>query len=204
MGLTASDKGGKSFDPIPEDLHLAICYGIWDLGTQFSDTFHNTSHKVIISWELRNCRADFEQKDGTKKNLPRAISKPYTLSLHQKAQLRKDLENWRGKKFTEEELKGFDLKKLLGVPCQIQVIHNVTGYDTYANVAAIITAPQGTKVNLENEKQFFSFEEGGQIPSNTPQWIEEMIKKSEEFQEGTNHNEGGPPPEGEKDDSTPF
>ncbi len=32
MGLTARDKGGSDFELIPEDLHFAICYGIWDLG----------------------------------------------------------------------------------------------------------------------------------------------------------------------------
>jgi len=181
MGLIAKDKGGGDFTPIPEDLHLAICYGIWDLGSQFTNFSDHPVHQVVIVWELPEVRGEFE-RDGKKVDLPRAISQKYTVSLHEKANLRKALESWRGKKFTEEELKGFDLKKLLGVPCQIQVLHNVKDGKTYANVGAIIKAPQGTKRNPENPLTFFSFEDGEEIPTNTPQWIADIIKKAEEYQ----------------------
>lgn len=180
MALIAKDKGGD-YEPIPEDLHLAICYGIWDLGMQFYDYYHQIIHKVVINWELPEVRGDFE-KNGKKVNLPRTISKKYTLSLHKKAGLRKDLESWRGKKFTEEELsKGFDLKKLLGVPCQIQVLHNKVEDKIYANVSAIIKAPQGIKVIPENPITFFSFEESIEIPPSTPEWISKLIKEAKEY-----------------------
>jgi len=103
-------------------MHKAICYGVYDLGTQFNETFGNKNHKVLLQWELPEARIDI-QKDGEDLNLPRAQSKIYTLSLHEKANLRKDLESWRGKSFTATELEGFDLKNLLGVDCQLQVIH---------------------------------------------------------------------------------
>lgn len=176
----ARDKGGGDFTPIPEDLHLAICYGIWDIGTQFTHFSDHPVHKVVIVWELPEVRGEFE-RDGKKVDLPRAISKQYTVSLHKKASLRKDLESWRGRKFTDEELKGFDLKKLLGVPCQIQIIHNKVEEKTYANISAIIKAPAGKYPTSENSLTFFSFEDGTEIPKNTPQWIVELIKGAEEF-----------------------
>jgi hypothetical protein len=195
MGLTAKDKGGGDFTPIPEDLHLAICYGIWDLGTQYSEKWEKSSHKVVIVWEIPGCRGDFE-RDGKRLNLPRAISKQYRLSLHKKAELRKDLESWRGKKFTEEELMGFDLKKLLGAPCQIQVLHNKVDDKTYANIAAITKAPIGTKLTPENNLTFFSFEDGHHIPDSTPEWIRDIIEHAEEFQdEYQDNNESVPFPE---------
>ena len=40
------------------------------------------------------------------------VARVYTLCLHERAALRKDLESWRGRKFTEQELDGFDLEKL--------------------------------------------------------------------------------------------
>jgi hypothetical protein len=181
MALMARDKGGGDYEPIPEDLHLAICYGIWDLGMQYNDHWHQTVHKVVIVWELPEVRGEFE-RDGKKVNLPRAISKQYRLSLHKKAGLRKDLESWRGKKFTDEELsKGFDLKKLLGVPCQIQVLHNKVEDKTYANVSAIIKAPGGIKLLPENPITFFSFEDGVEIPPSTPEWITKLIKEAKEY-----------------------
>lgn len=188
MGLTAKDKGG-GFEPVPEDLHLAICYGIFDVGTQFSERWEKSVHKVVIVWEIPECRGDFE-KDGKTVNLPRAISKTYRVSLHKKAELRKDLESWRGKKFTEDELKGFDLKRLLGIPCQIQVLHNKVDDKTYANISAITKAPTGTKLKTENPQKFFSFEEGKNIPEGTPQWISDMIKNAEEYK-GEHNSEDG-------------
>ncbi len=184
MGLIAKDKGGGDFTPIPEDLHLAICYGIWDIGTQFSEKYGKSIHKVIIVWEIPGCRGEF---DG--KNLPRAISKRYTLSLHKKADLRKDLESWKGKKFTDEELKGFDIKKLLGVPCQIQVLHAKVDDKIYANIAAITKAPTGTNIKPENPLKFFSFEEGNTVPDGTPEWIMALIKQSEESQHERGYSE---------------
>jgi hypothetical protein len=65
----------------------------------------------------------------------------YTLSLSDKANLRKHLEAWRGRKFTPLELRGFDLENLIGVNCQIQVIHNISDDGrTFANVQAIVPA----------------------------------------------------------------
>lgn len=197
MGLTAKDKGGRDFTPIPEDLHLAVCYGIWDLGTQFSERWEKSVHKVVIVWELPGCRGEFE-RDGKKVNLPRAINKRYRLSLHKKADLRRDLESWRGKGFTDEELKGFELKKLLGVPCQLTVKHNKDGDKVYANVTAIVKAPAGTKLNPENPLVFFSFEDGGEVPVGTPSWIMDLIRHAEEYKGGP-HDEHDAP-----DDDIPF
>ncbi len=184
MGLIAKDKGGGDFTPIPEDLHLAVCYGIWDIGTQFSEKYGKSVHKVVIVWEIPGCRREF---DG--KNLRRAISKRYTLSLHKKADLRKDLESWRGRKFSDEELKGFDLKKLLGVPCQIQVLHAKVDDKIYANIAAITKAPTGTNIKTENPSTFFSFEEGGAIPERTPEWIMALVRQSEEAMHSAGYTE---------------
>src|SRR3990167_2490369 len=62
----------------------------------------------------------------------------------EKANLRKHLEAWRGKKFTKEELDGFDVEKLLGVNCQLQVIHNLSDNGgTFANVQAIVPLGKG-------------------------------------------------------------
>ncbi|GEM_PF-4521665 len=52
-------------------------------------------------------------------------------------ELRRDLENWRGRPFTREELRGFDLFKVLGTACQLMVTHTSQGEETYANVTAV-------------------------------------------------------------------
>lgn len=199
MGLTAKNKG--AFELVPEDLHFAICYGIWDLGKQYNEKWDKSQHKVVIVWEIPGVRIELD-RDGKKVNLPRAISRQFTLSLGAKSDLRKVLEGWRGKKFTDEELEnGFDLKKLLGVPCQIQVLHAKVGENTYANVASVVKAPPGTKAKAENPLTFFSFEENMIIPDNTPEWIAKLIKESEEYK---NQPEGLKiPDDGESAQDTP-
>ena len=179
MGLTAK-KSGESFDPVSEGVHLCVCYGIWDLGTQYNEKWDTSSRKVIFSWEVPEERITVE-RDGVKQDLPRVISKMYTLSLSDKANLRHDLETWRGKEFTKTELDGFDLQRVLGVSCMLQVMHKEKDGKMYANITNIIPAPKGTTVDPENPVMFFSFEENKPIPEKTPEWIQSIIKNSSEL-----------------------
>lgn len=92
-------------------------------------------HKVMISWELIG-KDDPKMQEGDNKGKPFSTHKRYTVSLNEKAALRQDLEGWRGKKFTAEELKGFDLSNVLGAYCTIQIVHDETG--KYANINSIM------------------------------------------------------------------
>jgi len=76
-------------------------------------------------------------------NRPYLVHKRYTCSLHEKSGLCKDLEAWRGKPFTPEELLGFDLENLLGKPCMLSVIHVERNGSTYANVSGVMKSPRG-------------------------------------------------------------
>lgn len=128
---------GSTRTPAPEGAHLAVCIQIVDMGIQHSEFYGKDSHKVLFGWELPD---EPNPEDNDK---PFLVWKRYTLSLSDKANLRKDLESWRGRKFSAEELKGFDLKNVLGKPCQLQVVHNE---GKYANVASIMAVMKGTKV----------------------------------------------------------
>ena len=182
MGLTAKDTGeGQTFDPIPQKVHHGICVAVIDLGTHLNPTFGKKVHKVLITWELPNERIIIEKESGPE-NLPRWISAKYTLSLHEKANLRKLLESWRGKGFTMKELEGFDLKNILTVNCMVQVIHNTKDDKTYANVSTVIPLMEGMeKKEAENPYLYFSFEEDFDIPEGVPDWVVDIIKDSDEW-----------------------
>lgn len=128
-------KPESNFAPCPEGLHHAVCVDVVDLGvlqTTFGD-----KHKVRLVWQIEDENPDTHRRFDARKQ--------YNLSLHEKATLRKDLESWRGRKFTDEELKGFDLEKLLGANCQIQVVHDIGDEGkVYANVQAVVPAPKHT------------------------------------------------------------
>lgn len=204
MPLTARDKGGTQFPPTPEGLHSAICYGVVDIGTQHQEKWDTDVRKVVIVWELPEQRIDID-KDGVTFSQPRAISKIFTLSLHQKSSLRKYLTSWRGQAFTEEELKGFDLQKLLCVKAQLQVIHQHKVDRVFANIEAIIPANGEKRGEPENPVQFFSFEEEHPvIPETTPEWIVDMIHQSLEWNLTGMSDKPEPEKSNEEDLGIPF
>jgi len=124
----------KEYTPAPEGLHAAVCVDVVDLGTV--DGIYGPKEKVRLYWQIEDLSPD--------DNKPFLLAKQYTKSLHEKSALRKDLETWRGRKFTQTELDAFDLEKLLGVSCQLQVVHapkDEGGF--YANVQAIVPLGKG-------------------------------------------------------------
>lgn len=139
MSLIARDSGENSFTPVPTGMHLARCYRVIDLGTQKTEYQGSIKHapKVLIQFEVHG-----EDENGnplvTSKGEPMSIGKRLTLSLAEKATLRKDLSNWRGRDFTQEELRGFELKNLLGVWAMISVTRSVgNNGKEYTNIATI-------------------------------------------------------------------
>jgi hypothetical protein len=169
MPVVATDPGGKEFTPAPEGLHSAVCVDVVDLGMQ-PNKFNpeKPQHKVRLVWQI--------EETDPENNKRFIVSQMYTLSLHEKASLRKDLEGWRAKKFTAEEGKGFDLEKLLGVPCQVQIIHNVseTNGKTYANVQAIVPLGKGMQRLAPVEYTRVCDRKDGDLVSK-PQYYEEEV-----------------------------
>ncbi len=193
MGLIANGKTKKNLDPVPADTYRAVCYAIYDIGTHVNPVFKSKNHQVIIIWELPDLLMDYE-KDGVTKQMPRVISKTYTLSLGEKAILRRDLQSWRGRVFTEEELDGFDIKNLLGANGLLQVIVKKKEKGTFAEVSTIMPLMKGMqKVEPATEKQFYSMQDGMDIPENTPKWIREKILSSLEFTGKSGSADEAPP-----------
>jgi hypothetical protein len=136
MPIYATAGDGTKFTPAPAGTHAAVCCDVRDLGI-LEVTWQGQvkkQHKVLVSWQI-----DEPRDDGK----PYLVSRRYTLSLHEKAGLRKDLEAWRGRSFTEDELHQFDVETIIGKSCMLQVIHRQSGSDTYANVAAVMAMPKG-------------------------------------------------------------
>lgn len=127
----------SNFVPPPEGQWPAVCCDVVDLG-ELEVNFggkKSKKHKIKIVWQLAEVRQDGK---------PHRASKRYTLSLHEKAALRKDLESWRGRKFTAAELQGFDVETVLSVPCFLNIIREqASDGNEYSNVTAIMRLPKG-------------------------------------------------------------
>lgn len=203
MAIIAQNKGGD-FVLIPAGNHIARCYGMVEIGTVKEETgiyAGKESHKVRISWETPH-----ECHDFGKGLQPFSIHKEFTLSMNEKATLRKMLESWRGKSFTEAEAESFDITKLLGKPCMINVIHKTSGKgSTYADISSIATLPKGLDCpDLINPVVELSFDNWkAHVFDSLPDFIKEKIKKSKEYAALTSpgHTET---PQSIGDDDLPF
>lgn len=187
MAIIAEDTGGgKDFKKVPPGCHFAICNLVVDLGVQETTYKGQAKQKrqVYIRWEVPDERVEWEDKEGQRREGPCAIGWTYTLSLSDKANLRKVLENWRGQPFTPAELKGFDITKLAGKCCQIMVQHETGGNGkTYANVTGVMGVSKDQKERARAAKSevgvlVYSLDDGeNDTYGKLPNWIREKLSQ---------------------------
>jgi hypothetical protein len=191
MALIAKESGGGGgeFTPVPQGMHLARCYRVIDLGTQESSYLGTVKHlpKVMVLFEVHG-EDDSGNPIVTAKGEPMSISKNFTLSLGEMATLRKDLQTWRGREFTAEELRGFELKNVLGAWAMISVIKAMgANGKEYTNIAAILSVPPAIKKtgmpDGHNELKMFSIDEPDMVLFDSfSNGLREKIQKSPEWQ----------------------
>jgi hypothetical protein len=179
MPTYASDTGsGGNFEPVPQGPHTAICDMFVDLGLQETTGKYagKVQHKIYLRWQIPALRLSYE-KDGEQFEGPMTIGAKFTLSLHEKAALRKILKSWRGRDFTAPELKQFDVETILGAPCLISVSHAPKdGGGVYANVDTVMKLPADTtKPKLEGETLLYSSTDLSTFEKLRP-WLQELVK----------------------------
>lgn len=149
MGFTAKDSGGGNFKRVPPGAYIGRCYSIIDMGTQTRNGQfgEKTAHEIRLGWELFGEDADGQPLTiiVNGRQMPLTVSRTFTVSLHEKANLRKFLSAWRGKDFSTEEAKAFDVSKLLGAYCMVNVTESETNGKTYSNVAGVTPLPGALK-----------------------------------------------------------
>lgn len=141
--IYATDSGEKR-DPIAAGNYMARCYQMIHIGT-VSESINGATKildKVRIGWELPTEMVKFKDEDPLR---PLTISKEFTLSMNEKANLRKFLVNWRGKDFTPEQAKQFDITVLVGVPCLLNIIHKAAkNGNIYAEIGTVSPLTKGS------------------------------------------------------------
>jgi hypothetical protein len=211
MSFFVEDSGG-SFERCPSGMHLARCYRIIDLGTQKSEYMGQVKylHKISLGWEIHGTD-DNGKPLRMKDNRPFAIFKNYTLSWSEKANLRLDLQSWRGKPFSQEEMRRFDLKNVLGAWCMINVIER-TGQDnkTYTNVNGVTPVPAMIKQNglpaAVNKNELFNIADPDmELFNSFSDHLKKKIEASPEWQK-RKHSEPEPANvfSGEPSEDIPF
>ena len=156
MALMAENSGGDFENP-PTGTHNALCIGVYDMGIHASSNpAFKPSRKVLIAWEIDSRMVN----EGENKGKRFVVTNQYTLSLSDQAHLRKMLVGWRGVQFTPEELTGFDIEVLKGIPCLVSLIEVDSNGKTYINVSTVAKKME-TMVPITQETNW----------TVTPNWI---------------------------------
>lgn len=168
-------KTGEDFERLENGTYQAICINIFDVGME-SYTWQEkeiTSHKIIILWEVNE-----RMKTGEYEGKRFTIAKKYTLSLNEKSNLLKDLQSWRGKEFTNEELEGFEVEVLKGVNCFLTVVSRESNGKTFVNVQGVAALPKNTPLITQEID-----------PTYIPEWIQKILYSNNPTGQAQNLNQ---------------
>lgn len=180
-GYTGSSE--KNYEDIEPGVYAGTCIQVVELGTH--DNTHpladpgSKKKELLLVWEI----TDELMEDGR----PFVVNKRYTNSLSEKAILRKDLASWRGKDFSADELEEFDLGKILGKPCMLNIVARKGKKDPsreYRNVASITPLPKGMKIGEPvNELVNFGIDDyhDEELVSQLYPWVRKIIEESHEI-----------------------
>jgi hypothetical protein len=135
MGLYASEGGSGTFQLATEGVVRGVCADVIDLGIRPGFEGKPTP-KVALVFQI-----DELDKDGK----PLQVQQWFTLSMNDKANLKKFLESWRGKKFEMGEAGQFDLYKLVGAGALLTLVHGKPNQQNrvYANIQSISPMMKG-------------------------------------------------------------
>ena|SRR3990167_1789785 len=160
MAVVVSDTGGTQRELAPDGLQPAVCCGVFDLGMQ-KGFEGQLQHKVMVAFEIAETL-----KEGEYAGKRMVLSQSFTASLNEKANLYKFLIGWRGRDFTAEELKAFDLEVLYGVAAMLNIIHkDRPGKPTIAIIAGAMRLPKDAQaMTPENPRDW------------KPKWVVEAQK----------------------------
>ena len=108
--------------------------------------------------------------------------------MHEKSNLRRDLESWRGMGFTEQEAAKFDITKLLGMPCMLNIIHKPGKVDpskTYVEISSISKLPKGldcpAPLNPSVRLEYDNWKP--EVFDSLSEFLKEKIQSSEEYKQ---------------------
>jgi len=185
--MIVTGSNSKEFKIAPVGNHLARLYRVIDLGTQMREWVGkvNMTRRVKFFWELHG-----EDEKGNALCMddgkPMIQSREYTWSLHEKSALRQHLEAWRGLAFTDAELKGFDIKKVLGQFCMLTIAHRASNGKNYADVKNVSSVPSiikkaGLPTGV-NSTMIFNLDEFDEVMfESLSEWLKATIVKSSEY-----------------------
>lgn len=176
------DRAKPTIPPVAPGTYTAICVHAIEIGEQMTTFQGSKSYKnqVMYCFELVG---EFIEINGEKQ--PRVLSKTFNIPKNQKSEnsgLRKFVESWQGKKYTNDDWAEFDTNDVVGLECMIGVVLNDTG--EYANIDSVMGLPKGMSAGQPQSSLIrFDIDPWNQDDfERLPEWAQERVKKSTQYQ----------------------
>lgn len=173
------DKAKPTIPPVAPGTYTAICVASIDIGEQLHK-FKDKSNYVNMMMFTFELVGEFIEVDG--KQEPRLLSRKFTFSKSEKSGLRKFIESWQGRKFSNEEFGDFDTNDMVGKEAMLGIVLNDTG--EYANIDTIMGLPKGMSAGKPvSELIRFDMEPWSQEAfDKLPEWAQNRVKDSTQWQ----------------------
>lgn len=179
--ILAKGKTLEDRKPLEAGYYPAVCYGVVVTGTHLN--FNNEAvTEVVILWELPFETYTYEGEENCK-----TMSATYRMSLTN-SNLSKMLEKWRGRPFTDEELAGFALNKIITKPCGLTIVNKTskTTGKVFPVIDSVTPLAKGTSLprSMYHEPLCFNicderFDRA--LIDELPEWLAKRVKASDEY-----------------------
>src|SRR3990167_3506765 len=172
MTLIAPVTNNTPREMIPAGTQLARLYSIVHIGTVSFEYKGEPkeANKVRLTFELPNEMRVFKEGEGEK---PMVISSEFSLSMHEKANLRKFIESMVGTALNDDEARDFDVESIIGTTCLLNIVHEAKNGKEYANIQSVSPLVKGMEAPPAiNEPVVLNYDD---------RWNEEVFRSLPEF-----------------------
>lgn len=147
------ESGTSKYAPHSEGTNAFVCVDIIDLGQRL-DNFPGKQPRLVhmVAMVFASGERHQDGENGKPGSLV-TVQKEFTLSTFETSNLRKFVEQWYGRTFTDEQLKdGFALHKLVGRPILLTTVITPakTGGRSYAKIMSQSPVPKGMPVAFDD------------------------------------------------------
>lgn len=183
MGATTSgsvknESTGTNYERAEAGAYPARCIHVIELGCRDNEYQGEVKKRkeLMITWELSEL-----MQDGR----PFVVSWRGTNTLNEKGKLFQILTSWRGKPFTTDELKRFELSNILDACCMINISKETSkaGKD-FNKVISVMRIPKGMQAEPRvNELIDFGIGDitNEELFNKLYPWVQNIVKDSDEY-----------------------
>lgn len=178
--MRVKDRARPKLPPVEPGVYIAVCVYSIDLGEQlceYKDKTKSYNNQVRLGFELIGETVEIDGKQE-----PRVLSRTLNFTRSKNGGLRKFVQSWLGRAFTDDEFNELDTNDLVGRSAQLSVVLNETG--EYANIDTIMQLPKGMAAPAPVSPLIrYDMEPWDDAAfAALPDWAQEQVKKSTQYQ----------------------